>query len=141
MSLPRSQQFPDPVRSNLVEVRRGLLRLHKALIDAERASFEAERGQMSNTQLLQALLEEPHFAWLRPFSGLIVEIDEALASREPMAAPTARAYVERVRALVDLSQGPSQSYELARLDEVRTRFPEVLLLHVELTSRIATALA
>jgi hypothetical protein len=139
MSLPRSQQFPDPVRSNLVEVRRGLLRLHKALIDAERASFEAERGQMSNTQLLQALLEEPHFAWLRPFSGLIVEIDEALASREPMAAPTARAYVERVRALVDLSQG--QSYELARLDEVRTRFPEVLLLHVELTSRIATALA
>ncbi len=140
MSVPRRQQFPDPVRSNLVEVRRGLLRLHKALIDAERASFEAERGQLSNTQLLQALLEDEYFAWLRPFSGLIVEIDEALASREPMAAPTARAYVERVRALVDLSS-ESQSYEMTRLDEVRTRHPEVLLLHLELTSRIATALA
>lgn len=139
MSVPRRQQYPDPVRSNLVEVRRGLLRLHKALIDAERSAFEAERGPLSNTQLLQALLEEQHFAWLRPFSGLIVEIDEALASREPMPAPTAREYVQRVRALVDVGEG--QSYELTRLDEVRTRHPEVLLLHLELTSRIATALA
>lgn len=140
MALP-GRSYPDPVRSNLVEVRRGLLRLHKALIDAERSTFEAENGPLSNTQLLQALLEDPFFAWLRPFSGLIVEIDEALAAREPMSVPAARAFVERVRALVDLSRGPGQAYELARLEEVRTRHPEVLLLHLELNSSIANALA
>ena len=31
----------DPVRQQVVEVRRALLRLHKALIDSERAAFEA----------------------------------------------------------------------------------------------------
>jgi len=67
MPAPRERP-PDPVRQHLVEVRRGLLRLHKALIDAERGGFEASRGPLTNTQLLGALLDDPHFAWLRPYS-------------------------------------------------------------------------
>jgi hypothetical protein len=129
---------PDPVRQDLVEVRRGLLRLHKALIDSERKVYERGHGQMSNGQFLQALIQEPFFAWLRPYSGLIVEIDEVLATREPVAEAEARAFVERVRALVLLPReggGAEERYEM-----VRQRDPSVLLLHVELTSRISTAL-
>jgi hypothetical protein len=139
MAEPSRRSYPDPVRSNLVEVRRGLMRLHKALIDAERSDFERARGPINNSQLLSALIEDPFFAWLRPFSGLIVEIDEALAAREPMSPAAARQYVERVQELV--ATPVDEPPELSRLEQVRTRHPEVLLLHLELHSRIATALA
>lgn len=139
MAEPSRRSYPDPVRSNLVEVRRGLMRLHKALIDAERSDFERARGPINNSQLLSALIEDPFFAWLRPFSGLIVEIDEALAAREPMSPAAARQYVERVQELV--ATPVDEPPELSRLEQVRTRHPEVLLLHLELNSRIATALA
>lgn len=129
---PRSGSPPDPTRQHLVEVRRGLFRLHKALIDSERAAFELRRGAMSSGQFLQALIQDEHFAWLRPFSGLIVAIDEALAGEEPLTAEAARAYVAQVWALVS-PDGESA----ARYEAVRQRSPEVLLLHVELTSRIA----
>jgi hypothetical protein len=138
MPLPSRRSYPDPVRDSLVEVRRGLLRLHKALIDAERIDFERGRGPVTNAQLLQALIEEPFFAWLRPFSGLIVEIDEALAAREPISRPAARAFVERVRELV--ATPVDEPPELSRLEQVRTRHPDVLLAHLELGSRISTAL-
>lgn len=139
MAEPSRRSYPDPVRSNLVEVRRGLMRLHKALIDAERSDFERARGPINNSQLLSALIEDPFFAWLRPYSGLIVEIDEALAAREPMSPAAARQYVERVSELV--ATPVDEPPELSRLEQVRTRHPEVLLLHLELNSRIATALA
>ena len=132
---PRAGGEPDPVRQHLIEVRRGLLRLHKALIDSERAVFERDRGPLTSGQLLQALLEEPAFAWLRPFSGLIVEIDEALAAREPMEPDAARGYLDRVQALVAVPEendaDVSTKYERA----VR-RDPDVLVAHVELTGRL-----
>jgi hypothetical protein len=130
----RRDRSPDPVRDQLKEVRRGLLRLHKALIDAERAVFERDRGALSSGAFLQALIQEPHFAWLRPFSGLIVEIDEALAAGDPLSPPQARAYVDRVRALVEPEGEEGEHYE-----RVRQRDPAVLIAHVELEARIAAA--
>jgi hypothetical protein len=137
MPLPRRRSYPDPIRNSLVEVRRGLLRLHKALIDAERAVFERGRGPVTNGELLQALIDDPFFAWLRPWSRLIVEIDETLAAREPLSPEAAREYVERVRALVAT---PDDANAVDRFDQVRTRHPDVLLAHLELNSRIASAL-
>ena len=139
MPVSRRRSAPDPIRDSLVEVRRGLLRLHKALIDAERRAFERGRGQVTNAQLLQALIDDPFFAWLRPYSRLIVEIDEALAGAEPVTLPDARGYVEQVRSLVSLpddngGQPPS------RFDEVRSHNSDVLLAHIELSSRIQSAL-
>jgi hypothetical protein len=68
----------------LREVRDRLLDLHKALLDAERARFEREHGRVgSSGQWLQLVLGHEQFAWLRPFSGLIVRIDEWLASDAP----------------------------------------------------------
>ena len=129
---------PDPAIRDLKEVRRGLLRLHKALIDAERAAFERGHGAMTNGQFLQALIQDPFFAWLRPFSGLIVEIDEVLATRKPVAAAQARGYVRQVRALV-LPPGEGGAAD-ERYEVVCRRDPGVLLAHVELTDRIGAAL-
>ena len=132
--LPRRDRSPDPVRDHLKEVRRGLLRLHKALIDAERAVWERDTGPVSNGRFLQALIEDPFFAWLRPFSGLIVEVDERLATGEPLPGEEARGYVERIRALVQPMGDEAERYE-----RVRQRDAGVLLAHVELEARIDAA--
>ena len=68
----------------LRQVRDRLLDLHKTLLDAERARFEREHGRVASSgQWLQLVLSHEQFAWLRPYSGLIVRIDEWIASDAP----------------------------------------------------------
>lgn len=123
---------PDPVRLHLVEVRRGLLRLHKALVDSERAEYERENGQLTNGQFLQLLLNDAFFAWLRPYSGLIAEMDEALAAAEPVTGDQSGALIGRVLGLIAQSEAGDSRY-----DGVRHRDPGVLFAHVELSRRIS----
>jgi hypothetical protein len=130
--IPRPELPPDPIRDRLKEVRLGLLRLHKALIDAERGEIERRSGPMSSGHFLQMLIQDEAFAWLRPFSELIVQMDEAFATREPIAQENARAYVRQVVAL--LAPAPPAAH---RLDELRRREGTVLAAHEELTRRIA----
>jgi hypothetical protein len=69
--------------STLKALRHAMLRLHKALLDWERAAYERVHGRQSSNALLDALLEDPQFAWLRPISQLIVRIDEMLEDKIP----------------------------------------------------------
>jgi hypothetical protein len=142
MSTPRyvrRNPTPEPLRSQLVEVRRGLLRLHKALIDSERGEWERSRGPVTNAELLQALIEDPFFAWLRPFSGLIVQIDEALSGDEAVTGEMGRDFVRQARDLVAVDEGDEPTVN--RYDLVCRRDPNVLLMHVELSSRLNDAQA
>lgn len=67
----------------LKALRDRLMRLHKTLLDSDRAAYERAYGRVeSSGEWLQLVLGHEHFAWLRPFSGLIVRIDEWLASDE-----------------------------------------------------------
>jgi hypothetical protein len=134
----RRNPTPEPLRSRLVELRRGLLRLHKALIDSERVAYERARGPVTNAQLLQALIDDPFFAWLRPYSGLIVDIDEALAGEEAVSEDGARAFAGQAQRLVDVDEGDEPTVN--RYDLVCRRDPGVLIAHVELSTRIADAL-
>ena len=120
----------DPLRQELVEVRRALLRLHKALVDSERAAFEARSGATSNGQFLQLLLQDPFFVWLRPFSGLIAAMDEALADAEGLPVESAEEFLAQVRSLI----GPPEANTggETRYEEVRGRDPDVLFAHVQL---------
>ena len=125
----------DPLRQPLKDIRKGLLRLHKALLDAERATHERRAGALSNAQFLQALLHDPHFAWLRPFSGLVVEIDEALGTREPLEEAQAQRFVQQALALVAIPAEGSATP--SRYDELRQREPSVLFAHVELIRHLS----
>lgn len=137
--VPRRNPTPEPLRQRLVELRRGLLRLHKALIDSERRTFERSRGPVTNAQLLHALIEDPFFAWLRPYSGLIAEIDGALAGDEAVTEDEARAFARQARELVAVDEGDEPTVN--RYDLVCRGDPDVLVAHVELSSRINDAMA
>jgi hypothetical protein len=129
---------PNPVRDHLAEVRRALMRLHKALIDSERPIFEQSRGPVTNTQLLGALLEDPFFQWMRPFSQLVAAMDEALFGDEPVTHESARDFVRQAHALVSPADPPTS--DSARYEYVRNRDTAVLFAHTELTRRVAAAL-
>jgi hypothetical protein len=67
----------------LSALRDRLLHLHKTLLDSERAAYERAYGRVeSSGEWLQIVLGHEHFSWLRPYSGLIVRIDEWLADKQ-----------------------------------------------------------
>ena len=87
-------------RSLLTDLRHALLRLHKTLLDWERSGYERVHGRTTGHPLLQVILTDPQFAWLRPLSELIVRIDEMLDSDVADVPDDVRAIVAQARALV-----------------------------------------
>ena len=80
----RPNPLPEPLRRQLDEAHHGLLRVHKALLDHERARYEQAHGPIGGPgAFLQLVIHDPAFAWLRPISEFVVQIDEFVSSREP----------------------------------------------------------
>lgn len=70
---------PLTPRQRLERARRGALQVHRALLEAERIGYEKQHGRVeSSGALLQLVLHDPWFAWLRPLSELIVQMDDWL---------------------------------------------------------------
>jgi hypothetical protein len=64
-------------RAALRETSRVLIPLHRALIEAAKADYSFAYGPVTHpTQLFRLVSEDPFFAWLKPITTLIVEIDE-----------------------------------------------------------------
>jgi hypothetical protein len=77
----RTMHTPDtPARAELREALRAvsktLLPLHRALIYAAREDYAFAYEPVSPTQLLGLLGDDPFFAWLKPVTAIIVDIDE-----------------------------------------------------------------
>lgn len=94
---PPSAEEPS---AQLRVLRRALLHLHKVLLDAERVKFERLNGRVEGGQLLQLVIHDPWFSWLRPLSALLVQIDESLDADEPPTQAIANGLQEQVRMLL-----------------------------------------
>ena len=105
-----SEAIPAPAteaeRKQIVSIRNELLRLHKILLETERVRYERVNGRITDMfQLLNLTINDPAFAWLRPLSTLIVEIDEQLDDKEkPMTSAQAKAVRAEIRELLTPSQ-------------------------------------
>ncbi len=84
----------------LREVRRALQLLHKTLLDAERVRYERLNGRIEGGPLLQLVIHDPWFSWLRPLSALMVHIDEELDADEPLPSRTVTELLQQVRQLL-----------------------------------------
>jgi hypothetical protein len=70
---PARARFRDALR----ELSRALIPLHRRLIDGAKDDYAFGYQPVSNpSHLLQLLQEDPFFAWLKPVTRLIVDIDE-----------------------------------------------------------------
>ena len=117
-------------RVRIVDVRHALLNLHKALLDDERIQYERARGRVeSSGALLQLVLHDEWFAYLRPLSSLVVQMDELLDAEESTELE-AEALVAQARAL--LTSDASGTGGLGeRYRGALQRTPEVILAHAE----------
>lgn len=63
-------------------LRHALLALHKAMVDEERSAYERVHGRVQASEFLNLLVTGESFAWLRPLTALIVQLDELMDARE-----------------------------------------------------------
>ena len=95
-------------RAALREVSKLLLPLHRALIDAAKEDYAFAVGPIEKpAQLLQLLTDDPFFAWLKPVTSLIVDIDEM--ARTDFEVSDIAAVADRL----DLLFGPKAGQEFA----------------------------
>jgi hypothetical protein len=109
----RTMHTPDdPVRArqraSLRELWKQLLPLHRALIDAARDEYTTSIGPVGGpAQMLQLLNDDPFFAWLKPLTSVIVDIDEM--SRTDFERAQLDALIARVRAIFNEVDTPLAS--------------------------------
>lgn len=84
------------LRHDLEATSRALQALHRQILEAEGAYLPGR----SALELLDRLLKDPEWAWLRALSKLIADLDETTAGDEGVTASDAAAAAKRVRALV-----------------------------------------
>lgn len=117
----------DIIRLQLRPVRQALIELHKGLIDAEREQYEQSHGRVPPAELLQLLLSDPQFAWLRSISELIVRIDEMSEADEPPTRQQADEVLGTVRRL--LTQTDTRAEFTRRYADTLQRQPALVVVH------------
>jgi hypothetical protein len=121
----------DLTRERLTVLRNGLLEHHRRLLDSERAAYERDVARISTSgQYFNLVLSDPWFAWLRELSQFIVLIDEALATKEPAAAPDGGRLIAEARELLSPSENGGGFGH--RYFEAMQRDPAVVLAHGEM---------
>ena len=80
----------------LEEVSRKLQELYSAVLTAERRFAPSGAG----LELLDRLVNDPAWAWLRPLSSLIAEVDHALAQQAELSSAEGAAAAAHIRGLI-----------------------------------------
>jgi len=127
------ERASETTRESLKLLRQALLRLHKLLLELERRDYERARGRIANSyEFLQVVLKDPWFDWLHRLSELIVQMDEALDTRDaetPTTEADASALIDRAKTLLTPAESGTEfqkNYFLALQQS-----PDVVLLHSE----------
>jgi hypothetical protein len=124
-------------QAELKSIRETLLSLHKALLDSERTSYELIHGKIgSSSEFLQLLISDARFAWLRPVTTLIVQIDEALAAKNPpREGREFEQLIQDTRALLSPSRETNEFW--GRYYGAVQRDPGVAVLHARMEQQLA----
>lgn len=98
--LSTMMSMESPTRKRVEQARYALLHVHRALLEVERIRYERQHGRIqSSGALLQIVLNDPWFYWLRPIPTLIALLDEWLEADPPAddAATRAELLLAQVR--------------------------------------------
>ena len=119
----------DQDRDLLRELSARLLALHKLLLERERQAYEERHGPADANQMLRLLLHGEQFAWLRPLSKLVAQMDDLVDSREPVSKEDAeRTYGEAFRLL---GSGDSGVFQDKYRDALQAS-PDVVMVHASI---------
>ena len=121
-------------------LRHALLELHRKLLDAQRIRYEREHGRVeSRGELLDLVLRDESFEWLRVLSALIAQLDELAAvdkvdDKSGDAGAEMLSVIDRLRVLVRFegNRGFTGPYR-----EIIEAVPDALVAHVQLSRLLA----
>jgi len=120
-------------RAALREVSRLLMPLHRALIEAAKDDYAFAFAPVEQpTHLLRLLNDDPFFAWLKPITALIVDIDEM--SRRDFEP----AEIAGIAGRLDAMFGPSANADFAnQYVPILQRSVDVAVSHAALRNAVA----
>ncbi|MEP6715902.1 MAG: hypothetical protein ABJC09_10015 [Terriglobia bacterium] len=123
-------------RELLDKLRDLLLEQHKLLLDREKANYEASHGPVGGPgAFLNLVIGDPHFAWLKQVSSLVVDIDEALAPRSTAGQDVADTLTKRARDLMRPRENGTD-FETRYYQAVQES-PDVVILQVRMERLLA----
>lgn len=126
----------DATRAHLNQIGRILLRLHKTILDAERAEYEGLYGRVNPGQMLQLLLNDPWFAWLRTLSELVVLVDEMAESKTPIMEQDADTLLKQIRNVLKPAEGVEGFG--GKYYNALQHNPDAVLIHAEVSRLLPT---
>ena len=126
------QEVPPPQAFVVVDAGTGAVLssrdLHKALLEDSRTAYELDRGRIPTTAtLLQLVIHDPWFAWLRPLSETVVRIDVMLLPEAEATEADGVTLLEQVERLLSPAEGVEPFAE--RYSEALQRQPAVIMAH------------
>lgn len=118
---------PTPAEQ-LETLSRKVQRLHAQLLKAEREFHPP----MSGGQLLDRLVSDPAWAWLRPLSALIADVDHVLAQPAPPSDHDRAVVAAQLRGLLSGEGDMLNEQFLARYRPLLQSHPELASAHGEI---------
>lgn len=113
-----------------------LISLHKALLDAERNEIERIHGRLSGPEFLQLISDPVRYGWLKPFSQLILAVDDALEPKEGLPVRPAEDVLADARAL--LAPPKDETPFGRRYVALMQRSPELVVAHAPMSRLLGT---
>ena len=113
--------------------------MHRALLEVERIRYERQHGRIpSSGTLLQVVLNDPWFYWLRPIPTLIALLDEWLEADPPAedAATRAELLLAQVRDRLRPDENGADFQQ--RYHQLLQEEPTVAVAHAEVRKLINT---
>jgi hypothetical protein len=122
--------------ARLGPVRAAVLALHRTLLETERAAWQRLNGRVANrSELLQLAIHDPWFAWLRPLTALLAELDAMFAELPPEAEARVPALLVAAKALLHPDDDGTDFQQ--RYYEFIQRSPDVAVAHGDVMRQLA----
>jgi hypothetical protein len=120
---------PGEARAALEAVASALRPLHRSLVEVTRLEYEAQHGRVPGPgALFNLLVRDPFFAWLRPMSGLMAQLDEVLDDQVPIGG----SHVAQMRAQLETLVTEGEHPFAVRYLDILQAHPEVVMAHAAL---------
>ncbi|WP_088892116.1 hypothetical protein [Leptolyngbya ohadii] len=127
----------DAKMQQLRIVRKKLLALHKALLDSEKGIYEQFYGKVQTTgEYFRLVTSHEWFSWLRPISQFIVQMDDVIHTKEPIAPETIDQLLQQAEQLMQPdSEGSSLNQRYLHAIQ---RDPQIALMHADYRRQFAS---
>jgi hypothetical protein len=116
----------DRERERLRDLNARLTQLHRLLLERDRRAYETRHGPVTSHELLQLLLHDEQFAWLRSLSTVMAQIDAAVDAEDPITVDDAQRAFREVYRL--LKSGDSGAFQDKYRDALQDS-PDIVMVH------------